>query len=79
MFLGGLMKKFVLIIFIVVFNWNLFCSQGNYENYPTIIWSEIENYAYLLMESSQLKNNSSQDVYLQEDKFEEFLQSHYNN
>ncbi len=30
-------------------------------------------YAYLLMESSQLKNNNSHDVYLKEDKFEEFV------
>lgn len=49
MFLGGLMKKFILFIFIVLFSWNLFCSQGNYENYPTITWSDIGNQDYTVI------------------------------
>ncbi len=46
----------------------------NPQSFQDSIFAVIDaGYAYLLMESSQLKNNNSQDAYLKEDKFEELV------
>jgi hypothetical protein len=36
-------------MFIVIFSWNLFCSQGNYQKFPTITWSDLKNQDYTII------------------------------